>query len=128
MHSAREGIVVGVIMATLYSAFVVVVYAVNGSRPFVEHGVTLPGVIAAYYAGGVFAGALLGTLWPRVRSRLEAMLVGILGAFVVVMAAGVAMYGYPSSWNDASWISILFTALAFGILGANMFWSGQRQR
>jgi len=95
MRSAREGVALGVAMATLYSAWVALVYALNGSRPFVEVGVTLPVVIAVYYAGGVLGGAVAGTLWPRARSRVQATLVGVLVAVVVTIGAGVAMYGYP---------------------------------
>jgi hypothetical protein len=127
MHSAREGVVLGLSMATLYSAWVVFVYALNGSRPFVELGVTLPGVIAVYYAGGALGGAIAGTLWPRARSRLHATLVGILVAFVVMIGAGVAMYGYPSHWTAATWLGLLSTGLVLGAAGANLCWSGYRR-
>jgi hypothetical protein len=128
MRSAREGVAIGVIAATLYSAWVVLVYALNGSRPFVELGVTLPTVVGVYYAGGVLGGAIMGVLWPRARSRLEATLVGMLIALVVVMGAGVAMYGYPSNWPSASWGGVLSTGVVLGTIGANVFWEGPGRR
>jgi hypothetical protein len=128
MRNARDGVGVGVFVATLYTAFVVLVYALNGSRPFAELGVSLRGVIATYYAGGLLGGAVLGALWPRARSRVEGTLIGILVALVVVMGAGVTMYGYPSSWTSASWIGVLSSGLVLGAGGANMFWSDRSYR
>ena len=56
----RNGVIFGLIMATLFSAYVAILFLFRGNAPFRANDVTLLGVIGAYYASGLLGGAVVG--------------------------------------------------------------------
>jgi hypothetical protein len=89
-RNIRLCVAIGLAVAVLFSAFVVVLVAVKGGSVLEGYDTTLRTVVATYLAGGLVGGAIVGALLPIGRRWYGAMLLGYIGALpvygVVLMA------------------------------------------
>lgn len=119
----RTGIILGAIMATLYSLWVLIVYVFHGAAAFTALDITFGGLVLTYYVTGIAAGALIGLLSPLARSKAGAMLVGWLGAFLVTVGISLNMFGFFTKWVPANWVICAVVALFPAVAGVNVFWT-----
>jgi hypothetical protein len=117
----RLGVVVGLALAALYCAYVLVLFAFEGPRPFDAHDVSLGAVLLTYVAGGVFGGLLYGLLHPMARFLVGRAILGVAITTLVFVGIGVATEGLPQVWGRRVWENAL---LGGCILGApiGLFW------
>lgn len=75
----KLGIVLCLFIAAGFSAYVLLLYLVRGSQPFVANGTTISAVVFSYFAWAVVGGVVIGISLPLARNRWGAALVGFLG-------------------------------------------------
>jgi hypothetical protein len=118
----KTGVVSGLIIATVYSVYTIVLFITRGTAPFDANGVTPAGVIAAYYGGGLVAGGIVGVFRPLLRWRLGATFVGIVAAFAVFAGIGMANEGYLWHWTARTWQVSIIASLILGPVCADIVW------
>lgn len=111
----RWGARTGLIFGTLYSLYALLLYAIRGDRPFAENGTTLARAIAAYYAGGLVGGVVLGVLRPIAITLGGAIVIGVVAFLAIMAGAGMAAFGPPWRWGVAEVVTLLITASIFGV-------------
>ena len=121
----KTGIVFGIILATIYSAFATIVFALGGASVLEEYNTSLATVILAYYSGGLLGGLIVGLLMPMTRHWVGSLLVRLVVAAVVLLGARMAMSGPPWVWDRAKWDSVLFLTIVFAI-GSFLAWPLKR--
>lgn len=114
----RIALMIGLVMATLYSAYAVLLYLGAGPAVFARHGTSLLPVIVTYYVAGSVGGAAVGMLLPLTRYLLGQLVVGVVVASIVFFCITVAAQGPPSSWRDEDWEGLLVLSLVTGIPGS----------
>jgi hypothetical protein len=114
------GIRWGLAIATLLSAWVTIVAVAGNPDAFTRVGVTYRGVVTAYYAGGIVAGAIGGALLPLRRTFAGAALVGTIAAFPVWVGFWFVSEGAPGRWERGDWYGIALFSVAFGIVGGRL--------
>jgi hypothetical protein len=87
----RSGLVWGAGFAAVYSAYVILVGILNGGEPFEAAGTSLARVVGVYWLGGLLGGTVFGLALPLTRTRGGAAVVGVLAAFPVWCAIGLAV-------------------------------------
>lgn len=120
--NVRTGTLIGFVIASLYSLYAVILYAIRGAAPFEANGVSLGGIVAAYYGAGVAGGAIVGALSPLLRWRLGATIVGIVAGFVVFLGIGLATEGHISRWTGRTWETAIVLGTLFGVICSNIIW------
>lgn len=118
------GACIGLIFGLLLSCWVVVLVFVN--RSLVLHtssGTALNALaaIAYYVLGGIVAGSIVGFLYPLLRWRIGAVLIGLI-ASVPLCAAGLWMLGGFGPWDPADNLTLLFCTAALGVGGGLGLW------
>jgi hypothetical protein len=119
-----EGLIMGVVAAVLLSAFVVVLYFVRGSGPFYRINSSLPQAIIMYFLAGLLAGGAGGLLSPLSKTRLGAILVGII-------AAALPSYLITRAISRPEWAHVVplascISAIALGGIYGWGFWSSAK--
>ena len=104
----------GFIFACLYGIYAVGLYTVRGPAPFAHDGTTLGATLAAYFAGGIVAGGVVGALQPLTRIRTGAILVYSIAAFLVFVSIAIAADGI----HNISWFGCALGGVLFGTIGA----------
>lgn len=112
--NVRWGVGWGIGLAVFFSLYALVILVLRGSEPFTRVHVTPLGTIAAYLAGGVMAGAIVGVFRRVARHPVGAMLVGIPASFPVLVALWIATDGLPSHWNHSDRFGVIFCSLVSG--------------
>ena len=112
----------GILMATGYTLVAIGIYLARGSHPFEANEVTLPKLVGAYYLGGIMGGAVVGFLWPLLKWRIGATIVGILAAFPAWMGITLSTSGWFSHWTSSDWWGCVVLSLFVGGLAANLTW------
>ncbi len=115
--SVGFAVLVGLIMATLYSAWVTLLYLLGGPETFSENGLTVWTTIAAYYLAGGIGGLIVGLALPLARNSLGAIAVGILVGFVVFFSMGIASKGLPWQWSSTDWKGVAVLGFLWGGVG-----------
>lgn len=110
----RVGAWYGFVFACFYALYSVGLYLVHGARPFAANDTTLRAALAAYFVGGVVAGAIVGALQPLTRSRVGAMFVYSVAAFFVFLSIAAAADGIYHIW----WTGCLIAGIVFGTVGS----------
>ncbi len=124
MSRLRENLSTGVWWGSRYAfAYVVVGTIIALARRDVleSYGLTLPGLIGAYVAGGIGGGALTGLLLPLVRGQFSAAVVGFLVALPVMLMFSVAM-SPPDLWSSEGILSWVISAAFLGPLCGAGLW------
>jgi hypothetical protein len=114
------GIRWGLVVATVFSAWVTVVAVAGSADAFTKVGVTYRAVVVAYYAGGIVAGAMVGALLPLRRTFAGAALVGTIAAFPAWMGFWFVSEGTPWRWQSWDWYGIALFSIVFGIAGGRL--------
>ena len=102
---------IALILATLYSIVAIAIVILRGG---VDSLGVVAGVIVAYYAAAVGAGALVGLLGPLVRGTFGAIVVGIIACIPIAFAICTFLYGFPSTWSQSVWITVPAFSVIFG--------------
>ena len=113
-----EGATMGGFVAALCLAIGVVriIVALVFDRGFAELRWQDALVLAAYVGGFVTAGALLGALAPLRRTKLGALLMGILGAGTAFTAFGLGIAVYSDEYRGPDMVFVaVFCTLIFGV-------------
>ena len=110
----KWGILRGLFLGSVYSAYVLLVYLIRGADAFSALGLTLGTLVAAYLGGGVVSGAVVGALRPLTKSHAGCIFVGTVAAVPTFLGVGLAMYGAFSQWTADDAGSVI---LAIAILG-----------
>ena len=108
------GIQVGVLLATIFSAWVLYNHSVAGSRAIERSGATVAGLVLAYYSAGVIGGALVGALIPLARRPGGTILIGCVTAVIVVFALQTARKGSFWNWDRRTILQTTLLGVAFG--------------
>ena len=119
----RWGIQWGMTIASIYSLIALVINRLSAGQAFSRKGITLGQTIALYMISGLIGGIVIGSLRPVMKSKLGASAVGVIAAFPLSVGISVMRSGAPSGWNDETWVPTVITAVVFGIIGAQVFWS-----
>jgi hypothetical protein len=120
--NVKGGVILGFVISSLYSLYAVILYAIRGSAAFEANGVTMAGIVAAYYGAGIIGGAIVGALSPLLRWRLGATVVGMVAGFVVFVGIGLATEGYFTRWTNRTWETAVVLGTFFGAVCANIVW------
>lgn len=112
-HSFRWGMLYGLGLATLFSAFVGVLALVRGSDWNPTYHVSTWSVIRGYYLGGLIGGLLFAVVRPLLWGRLGGLVLGVVVGPAVYSAVTVAVDGLDSHPGA----SILAGVLVGGIVG-----------
>ena len=117
-RSVRRDVVlclrIALVIATLFSAWVLAIYLFRGDLPSESLETTLARVILLYFCTAVLVGPLVGLLLPFARAgRLGAAIVGVVAGIGVYSMVSVAQAGIPL-WTLDTALSILIPALLVG--------------
>lgn len=111
---------VGLTMATMASAFVVLSSLWRTRSTTEAFGLSLHSIVLAYYAAGILGGALVGLvlrLGDNWRTRTAA---SILGSFAAYGCVAVAMKGSVLSWDRGQWQMLIAISVLSGATFAFM--------
>jgi hypothetical protein len=118
LNNVRMGVIVGSTIAVGFS-FIAIVVNVGGDPELKADHISLLGLIATYWAGGLCVGAIGGALRPLARTTSGfALVTGLLGALAYV-PFDILING-SSAWRQFDWgLAAVFGALGVGVgLGA----------
>ena len=122
-HNIRWGLIVGLFFGVFFSIIATVLVALgSGRRSAGTETYSLPALLALYLGSGIIAGLMFGIMRPLARWRAGAILIGLICALVVGIAVGILIDGLPSSWDDASWFTLVLWTIVWGVLLGNSFW------
>ena len=105
----------GLLIATAFSAWVMLLFMLRGDAPFAKHGTSIAAVLGMYYTAAVIVGALVGVLLPLARAgRTGAALTGIVAGMALYGSVQFAFNGF-SSWGPGDTFVVLFAGPLFGV-------------
>lgn len=110
------GLIIGLSLATLYSAWAVAIYFLSGTEAFTKHQTTIGAVLLTYYVAGSIGGATVGAMIPLGRSLPGRIAIGIVAATIFFTCVFVAMYGPLWVWSDRTWQNLAISAALFGVV------------
>lgn len=111
----RTGVVGGLALASIYSAYTVVLFALHGEAPFRKNETSLGVVIATYYTAGFLGGAVVGLLMRFSKSAFGMLLIGVAAAFVFFFCVASAVDGPFWRWDGEVWFELTALVVFFGI-------------
>jgi hypothetical protein len=111
----KWGVWWGLRFAAFFTAIVLLEYIALGSAPFDHIGISPKAAIAAYFASGILAGAVVGALRPFTNTLYGSVGVGIVGAFVVAAAIVSVKSGPPNRWGFVEWATVVIGAVVYGV-------------
>ena len=114
-RALKEGLVLGLVFAALYSAFAIALFSLRGSVPFDHHGTSLGAVLLTYVGCGIAAGGVFGLSY-RIRQLLVGQfVVGVVLAMIVFFGISIGADGLHSALSRASLQRVFELGLLFGI-------------
>jgi hypothetical protein len=117
------GVRAGLIVAAVYSAVALLIYAVRGPTPFEHNGTSLLPVIGVYFIGGISGGAVIGICRDLLRERRTAIPVAIFAAIPAAAGVTVLVSDNLNGWTGKQWFVTIVLALFIGIGGVQIFGS-----
>jgi hypothetical protein len=111
----RQGIIIGLIMATGASLYVCVLFLLRGSEPFTNRETSLLTVVLTYYATGTIGGALVGKLSWLARFWFGKAVLASIASAIAFMCLTLAKHGPVWRWPASAWADIAVLAGIFGI-------------
>lgn len=126
MHSRMRrnitlGLVVGICLATLYSAWAVGVRLLSGAEAFAKHQTTIGAVLVTYYVAGVVGGVAVGAMIPLSRNIFGRIAIGLVAATIFFTCVFVATDGPVWVWSVTTWQNLAFSVFVFGIICSAMW-------
>lgn len=115
-ENLKTCVVFGGLMATLYSGYTVVLYAIEGPAPFAKYGITVVTIVLAYYGAGILGGVLVGALFPLARWWVGRVVLTLIATFVAIFCAEIAMSGPSWRWGGDVWHELMMLTLIFGLV------------
>lgn len=109
-------------VAMFYSVLASTLFALHGGDRYRAVGLTLPVIIAVYFAGGITGGCLVGLLRPLTRWRIGAAAVGVIAMIPVCWGAGILVHGPLSVWGEAEYFAWTITPVLIGAYGGWEFY------
>lgn len=113
-ENIRWAVLVGVIMATVYSAWVTGLYLVGGSQVFTAHNTSLLMVVLTYFCVGVLGGLVVGVALPIAKHPLGAIVVGVMVGLIFFFCIEVVTAGPISHWTASNTKAVLVLGLLWG--------------
>lgn len=117
----RLGFLMGVGLATLYSAWALGLFILSGADPFEKHQTSILAVVTTYYVAGMVGGVAVGSLLRIGRSLPGRITLGIVASFVLFVCVSVATQGPPWRWPVSEWRDVVLLALLFGVI-CSLLW------
>ena len=114
LKSATYGVVLGVLFA-IWGAVTYLLASSGGTRPF---GLDLGTLFAFYTGNGLVGGILVGLMWPLMRWRMGALVIGAAVAALVMLGAGTLLYGSPRTWRHAHWFAFIVMSAFWAVVVA----------
>ena len=113
----------GWLIATAFSLYVLILYALRGPAPFEANETTLSATIAAYYAGLTASGIVLGLVLPLARWKLGAALLGFLALIPLYGVIMFSLHGWNWDYRDtlATVIAALVVGAPVGLVYRSLF-------
>jgi hypothetical protein len=115
----RAGVVTGCAIAVLFSLIATIGYAANGFAATERRsGLSILEIVAAYFAGGITGGAVVGALIPLTRRKWGAPLVGFLGVLPFALAIMSSLMTRDQWFPAGAVLAVLFAAIFGAGLGS----------
>jgi hypothetical protein len=107
-------------MATLFSAYVVVVAVMQRSIQFDAYGVNVFQLVLVYMLGGLFGGAVVGALRPLNGTAAGGALIGALGSIPFWSGTLTILIGPPTRWDTGEWVVLAILAGLAALFGVHL--------
>lgn len=121
-NDLRWGIQFGLLLGSILVAWATLVYLLNGSRPFVDHGVSWASVSGAYLISALVCGAVLGAVRPHLTSAFRSILFGPVVTFpFLVIFASLADSPFWT-WDMLSWTIWAAGSVILGAPTGGIYW------
>lgn len=123
-RNARWGIVGGLVVAAIYSVWIIILMFVQGSVTLTVRGqeqVNGVVVIASYLVGGVGGGAVVGILRPLLARKAGAAIVGVIAAIPMILAVRVVLRGFQP-WDSEDAVVLGISCVILGVFGGLILW------
>lgn len=120
------GIIGGLILASFYCVYVVILYVARGPSPFENQGTSLPNVLILYAITGAVGGAIVGALRPITVTRLGALAVGVIAALPLSLGVQAIVAGHPAHWTAFNWSLAVLMGIGIGWAISGALYNGPR--
>jgi hypothetical protein len=117
----RTGVIVGLVMATIYAIYALAVFGLRGPDPFSSQGTTVGSVVLMYYAAGTIGGAVVGMMSPLTRTWIGMAFAGASAGTIIVFCGCVSLYGGFWQWDADVWKIVAIFGPALGVTSAIMW-------
>lgn len=121
-HGFVVCVIVGAILATIFSGVAAVLYLARGVRSNEVHDISLAASVAGYFAGFLAAGVMAGLLNPLAKTRLGAVFLGIFSTLPVALSGLFLFEGTFTPRDGAQIFSVLAFVLGFGAPVGYLAW------
>ena len=126
IKNLRWRIKTGIRAGLTFTVIAVIAFVLDFKHTLSAKGLTFLAVAAAYLGGGVVAGAIVGALRPLGRSRLGAVLLGVIACVPVAIAIRLAAEGF-TPWTRGDSIIVGLMAVGFGGVSGFTFHEAARR-
>jgi hypothetical protein len=109
------GIRRGLGIASLFSAYVVVIALMQRSIWFDAYGANVFQLVLVYLLGGLFGGAIVGALRPLNATAAGGALIGALASIPFWSGTLLLLIGAPTRWDTGDWV-VLAILVGLGAL------------
>jgi hypothetical protein len=119
-ENTRWGIRRGLAIASLYSAYVIVLAAVQRSIHLDAYGATVFDLLLIYFAGGLIGGGIVEALRPLNATGAGGALIGGLASIPFWMGTLLLVAGVPTRWDKGDWIVLLILSAIGALMGIHL--------
>lgn len=125
VEDLRWGAERGFFLACVCSVIVLVQWFMGARLTAGSTPIEMSRVLTLYFAGGPFVGALVGLARRFARTRVRAMLAGLV-VFVPFTTIGIStLAGLPWHWTTGQWIGATILVLFGGPAAGAILWDPQ---
>jgi hypothetical protein len=111
------GIRRGLSMASLFSAYVVVVAVMQRSVQFDAYGANVFQLVLIYLLGGLLGGAVVGALRPLNATGAGGAPIGALASIPFWAGTLMLLVGMPTRWDRGDWVVLMILVGLGALLG-----------
>lgn len=120
--NVQISVLVGLVMATLYSTYAVILYVASDAQAFERHEATIGAVLLTYYAAGALGGLAVGLLLPLKQWFLGKALLGVVVSGIIFFCIFVAAEGPFWRWDAIVWRTLLLMVVVGSTIGSAVVW------